>query len=323
MYKAKNDIAVLLLFFNRPEQTAKVFEQIKLARPSRLYLYQDGPRKDRPNDAENIRKCREIVEDIDWECEVHRMYQKNNYGCDPSEFISQKWMFSTEERGIVLEDDDVPSQSFFPYCIELLEKFKDDLRIGIICGMNNIGEFDNGYSYLFTEYGSIWGWATWKRNVDMWDSQYKWMKDKHLLNMFHGRIDWADNFFDICRRHLASGREHYESILGANNYLNNQLNIVPCKNMITNVGVSAESTHSVSAVYKLPRATRKLLFMKRHEIELPLSHPPYVMEDFVFRKQFRKLCYPNKFSSICRRIESIIYSMCPPIGKLSLGKEED
>ena len=87
MEKAKIDVAVLLLFFARPEHTAKVFEQIKIARPSKLFLYQDGPREGRADDITGIHECRKIVEDIDWECEVHRMYQEKNYGCDPSEYI--------------------------------------------------------------------------------------------------------------------------------------------------------------------------------------------------------------------------------------------
>ena len=89
----QHDVAVLFLFFTREKQTAAVFEQIKAARPRKLFLYQDGPRAGRSDDIENIAKCRNIVEDIDWDCEVYRMYQELNYGCDPSEFISQKWMF--------------------------------------------------------------------------------------------------------------------------------------------------------------------------------------------------------------------------------------
>ena len=106
--KAKIDIAVLLIFFNRPEKTEKVFESIKKARPSKLYLYQDGAREGRDDDVINVNKCRNVVSQIDWECEVHTKFQEKNFGCDPSEFIAQKWMFETEEMGIILEDDDVP-----------------------------------------------------------------------------------------------------------------------------------------------------------------------------------------------------------------------
>ena len=112
----KTDIAVLLLFFNRPETFQQVFNEVKKARPSRLFLYQDGMRGER--DRVGVEACRQIASDenIDWECEVHRLYQEKNLGCDPSEYVSQKWAFSIVDKCIVLEDDDVPSQAFFPFC---------------------------------------------------------------------------------------------------------------------------------------------------------------------------------------------------------------
>ena len=86
------DVPVLILFFNRPQQLSQVFEQVRNARPSKLFLYQDGPRSE--HDLPGIKACREVTDQIDWDCEVHRMYQEKNYGCDPSEYISQKWAFS-------------------------------------------------------------------------------------------------------------------------------------------------------------------------------------------------------------------------------------
>lgn len=313
--KWKNDVNVLFLFFARPKQTAAVFEQIKLARPRRLFLYQDGPRPKRQDDKENIRKCREIVEQIDWDCELHTMYQEKNLGCDPSEYISQKWMFSYVDKGIILEDDDVPSQSFFPYCKELLDKYEHDERIGIICGMNNLGTFNNGYSYLFTRYGSIWGWATWKRNIDRWDPDYKWMNDSHLLEIMRAQYKSCSSWFQTCRKHKATGRAHYESILGAHARLNNQLNIVPTLNMISNIGIAAESTHSVSDLTKLSRSVRSLFHMKRYEIDSTLKHPSYVVEDFLFNKSFEKKFMHNKFQSLMHKIESRLYRIFPILGK--------
>lgn len=311
----KNDVSVLFLFFARPKQTAAVFEQIKLARPRKLFLYQDGPRPGRKDDIANIRKCREIVEQIDWDCELHKMYQEKNFGCDPSEYISQKWMFSHVEKGIVLEDDDVPSQTFFPYCKELLDKYEHDERIGIICGMNNLGTFDNGYSYLFTRYGSIWGWATWKRNIDRWDPNYEWMEDPHLLNILRTQYKNCDSWFQVCRKHKSTGREHYESILGAHARLNNQLNIVPTQNMITNIGIAAESTHSVNNLTKLSRSVRSLFYMKRYETAPILKHPPYVVEDSLFNKSIEKRYIHNKFQSFIHRVESRLYRIFPILGR--------
>ena len=114
------DVSVLILFFNRPQQLSQVFEQVRNARPSKLFLYQDGPPQRRyhlPGDT-----CCGSEIQIHWDREVHRMYQEKNYGCDPSEYISQKLLFLMVDKCIVLEDDDVPSvSSFFTFCKEMLE----------------------------------------------------------------------------------------------------------------------------------------------------------------------------------------------------------
>ena len=159
------DVAVLILFFNRPEPLSAVFEQVKKARPSKLFLYQDGPRGEK--DMPGILACRKIVDEIDWECEVHQWYQEKNFGCDPSEYLSQKWAFSIVEKCIVLEDDDIPSLSFFPFCKELLDKYEHDTRISMITGINydEISK-DMPYDYFFATTFSISGWASWRRVID-------------------------------------------------------------------------------------------------------------------------------------------------------------
>ena len=134
-HAAKTDIAVLILFFNRPEPFEKVFKAVKEARPSRLFLYQDGPRGEK--DMPGIEACRRIAADIDWECDVKHLYQERNYGCDPSEYISQKWAFSMADKCIVLEDDDVPTQSFFPFCKEMLDRYEHDERVWMVAGFNS------------------------------------------------------------------------------------------------------------------------------------------------------------------------------------------
>lgn len=310
MKKAKIDIAVLLIFFTRDQQLGKVFEQVKLARPARLYLYQDGARANRKDDAEGIKKCREIVadENIDWQCEVHRFYQEKNYGCDPSEYIAQKWMFQSEEYGIVLEDDDVPSQSFFPFCKELLEKYKDNERINIICGMNNTGVSEHiKESYLFTQKGSIWGWASWKRVVDTWDGEYRWTEDVEKRNTIKKNVKSYDfdDWYQVVLQHKASGRAHYESILAASMFLYDRVNIVPKYNMISNIGVASESTHSVSDIRLLPKRTQKLMYMKTYEIEFPLVHPTNIVID----KTFEKKTTLGTLEGICMKIETLLRSL--------------
>lgn len=312
--KSKIDVAVLILFFNRPELLKKVFEQVKIARPSKLYLFQDGAREGREDDAINVQKCREVVSDIDWECEVHTNYCEKNNGCDPSEYLAQKWMFETEEMGIVLEDDDVPSQSFFPFCKELLEKYKDDTRINIICGMNNCEVSEHcPYDYLFSISGAITGWASWKRVIDEWDEKIPFVYDDYAIEQFKNRYSNQINPDSHVKRYLkhnASGIAHYESIMGSNALMQSRLNIVPKKNLISNIGNVGESTHGVADINLLPKGIRRIFNMKTYDYEFPLKHPPYVIEDLVFLKKiYRIMGKGHPIVSYYRLFESVFYRM--------------
>ena len=129
----KIDVAVCLIFFVRDNTFSKVFESVRLARPKTLLLWQDGPRPGRPDDLEGIERCRKIAENIDWDCTVYRNYHEENMGCDPSTFYADKWAFSIVDKCIILEDDQAPTQSFYPYCKELLDRYENDERISHIC----------------------------------------------------------------------------------------------------------------------------------------------------------------------------------------------
>jgi len=314
MFEAKIDIPVLILFFNRPTLLQKVFEQVKMARPSKLYLFQDGAREGRDDDIENIQKCRDIVSNIDWNCEVHRNYQEKNNGCDPSEYLAQKWMFETEEMGIVLEDDDVPSQSFFPFCKELLERYKDDQRINMICGMNNCGVSEHcPYDYLFSTSGSITGWASWKRVIDEWNEQIDFVDDGYTVRQFEriykDRLQ-AKHFVEHCIQCNGSGIAYYEAILSGNALPQNRLNIVPQKNLISNIGNDGESTHGAANIDLLPKGIRCIFNMETHEYEFPLKHPPFVIEDMEFLAKINRIMargYP--LVRLYRAFESVFYRM--------------
>ncbi len=286
MNPSKVDISVLILFFNRPERLAEVFAEVKKARPSRLFLYQDGARDRR--DTPGIEACRRIVDsdNIDWECDVHRLYQEKNYGCDPSEYISQKWAFSMTDKCIVLEDDDVPSQSFFPFCKELLDRYEDDPRVWMIAGFNSEETVPVSESYFFTSVFSIWGWASWKRVVDTWDDTYSWLDDRQQLGKVESVIrekHLRSDIIPMCRDHKASGKAYYESIFWASMLLHGGLAVMPSLNMINNRGVSDDSTHFQGSLRTMPRRLRRQFTMPRHEIAFPLIHPTEIKEYTPFK----------------------------------------
>lgn len=309
MKEFKIDVAVLCLFFNRPDNFGKVFEQVRIARPSKLFLYQDGPRNE--NDMQGILECREIAKQIDWNCEVHTLFQEKNYGCDPSEFLSQKWMFSHVEKGIVLEDDDVPSQSFFSFCKELLDRYENDSRISIISGINYQETTESPYDDIFSSDMAIWGWATWKRVVDCWDSEYTFVNDtyyfKKVTDIIHEH-KYRKGFIDAFRRHKSSGIEYYETILYSYHLLNSCLSIVPTHNMITNIG-SVGGTHFNRSMECLHPLDRKLFDLKRFEIDFPLRHPKYVIEDVAYKHYVDKFLARDKPWLRCQRRVYVLFAL--------------
>lgn len=277
------DIPVLILFFNRPEPLKRVFEQVKNSKPSTLFLYQDGARNN-SNDIENIKKCRDIVSEINWNCSVYKLYQEENYGCDPSEYISQEWAFSLVDKCIVLEDDNFPSLSFFPFCKELLERYENDTRIYRICGSNVFGKYcPYDGDYFFTRGGNISGWASWKRVIDEWDSDYSFIHDQKIIDCL--RTTYRDagapipRFLDSSQKHIKSGKAHYESIFAATRYLNSGLTIIPSVNLISNIGITPDATHGGKDIKLLSKNMRLFFNAPVYNIDFPMMHPRYILED--------------------------------------------
>lgn len=315
MAPANIDISVLLIFFARPEPFAKVFEQVRKARPSRLFLYQDGPREGNATDAENIRKCREIAENIDWECEVHKLYQEKNIGVDPSGYLADKWAFSLTDKCIVLEDDVVPSLCFFDFCKKMLDKYENDERVMLISGINEeeITE-DVDTDYFFSATTFTWGWASWARVVNNWDPTYQCIKNKDsqkkirkfILN--HGlliKMPW------VFKRHLDSGIEHWETLLISNQYLHEGLTIVPKKNMINNIGLTNNSAHYVNSIDKLPKGVRRIFTMKRYEMDTSNLQEPEKIEDYrpYTTRTYRINAWGHPFIKVYRKIEQLVYKI--------------
>ena len=307
----KTDVAVLILFFNRPDHLKKVFDEVRKARPSRLFLYQDGPRGER--DMPGIEACRRVVENIDWQCDVHRKYQERNYGCDPSEYISQKWAFSIVDKCIVLEDDDVPSQSFFPFCKQMLDRYEHDNRVWMVAGFNPEENIDSPYDYMFTSVFSIWGWASWRRVVDQWDEHYTFLDDPYAMQQLTNLVRqrrFRTDFIPMCRDHRASGKAFYETIFWASMLLNNGLAIMPTRNLINNMGVTADSTHFTSSLDTIPRRLRRMFTMKRYELQFPLRHPRYVIENVAYKESvYRTNAWGHPWIKVARSLEELYRNM--------------
>ena len=284
---------ILLIMFTRWQTLEKVFEQVRLARPAKLYLYQDGPRKgDRyESDMEGIMKCREIVSNIDWDCEVIKWYMEENQGCDPGSFYTYKRFFTEEEKGIILEDDAVPSLSFFRYCEELLDRYENDERVYRICGANIEGISKTRNSYLFSRKGSTGSWASWGRVAKMWDDSYGFLDNTQELKELEKKFESKDYFKSWLRgaiAHRDTGKAYYETIFYENKLINGMLDVIPAKNLVSNIGLTSDAVHNKNHL-KIPKALQKYFGAPRYELEFPLRHPDEVTENMHYTRSINRM----------------------------------
>jgi hypothetical protein len=282
---------ILLLVFNRPELTRRVFNEVRKAKPSKLYIAADGPRPNNIGDIERCAEVKKIVSNVDWHCEVRTLFRSHNLGCGPAVKSAIDFFFDKEEWGIILEDDTVPVQSFFWFCQELLDRYKNDMRIGMIAGTNHIDYRPSYASYLFSRNKACWGWATWRRAWVSMDFNMQWRHSdqakgitKNMGISKYNRYHWlnAQNLIDQDKVSTWDWQWYFS--LAAQN----QLTIFPEDNLVKNIGFGADSTHTSGK----PNEE----YIKTNEINFPLSHPSYICPDLDFDMQFERKKMSVKWS---------------------------
>ena len=316
MLKSKSNVPVMLLFFNRPEPLKKVFESIKKARPTKLFLVQDGPRENREDDIENIKKCRDIVSDIDWECDVVKDFSERNLGCGLRTYSGMTNCFKIVDRLLMVEDDTLPSQDFFPFCEELLDRYKNDERINHICGFNHLGKNNSTpNSYFFSNVGATWCVGTWKRVWEKMEFNMDYVKDKYAMKCIND-IPFPKNHGKTI---VKINSKRYQTLVegghisawtgqfGFQRWLNSRLILIPSVNMMTNIGLTPDSAHAVSKKKLLPKAEQQLFDSPVYPCEFPLKHPKYIVADTDYaRKVQNKYMNPNLFIKGWRILEGAI-----------------
>ncbi len=242
--------AVLFVIFNRPDVTERVFEKIREAQPTRLYLAADAPRPDVPADQALCEQARSVIGQIDWECEVKTLFKTKNVGCKEGVSSAVTWFFDHEEEGIILEDDCLPSNGFFKFCDVLLEKYRDDTRIRHITGCNlQQGKKWGNSTYYFSNMTHVWGWASWKRVWKDYDKHLKKYNATETRVQLHNIFD--DPLIVDCWEHIfeevkAGKINAWGYQLDFANFFNNGLTIIPNENLISNIGFGASATHTLN-----------------------------------------------------------------------------
>ncbi len=270
---------VLFVIFNRPDTTRRVFDAIRAARPERLFIAADGPRAGRADDAERCRAARAVVEHVDWDCDVQTKLGDANVGLKRAVVSAVDWFFEHVPEGIILEDDCLPSPSFFPFCQALLARYRDDERVMQVSGNNYLmGRRSIRESYYFSRLSDIWGWATWRRAWRWFDLRmetYPRFRDDGRLGDYivdAGTAAWLTRYFDDAYR-ASDERGIWSTAWMYAMVTQNALTIVPRVNLVANIGFGGDGTN-------VARSFRPYAEVSASTMD-ELVHPPFVLPDHV------------------------------------------
>lgn len=292
---------VAFFIFNRPHLTERVFLEIAKARPSKLLVVADGHRLDCAGEAEKVKAARAVIESVNWPCEVLTNFSEINLGCKIRVSSGLDWVFNEVEEAIILEDDCLPDESFFRFCQEMLERYRDDKRIGMVSGDNfQARTRSEKNSYYFSKYVHIWGWATWRnRWQDCYDaslSLWPLMKDEGYVADLVRDLDeieyWTQIFDDVYKGKI----DTWDYQWGFANWVQGRLCILPTSNLIANIGFGKDATHTVE--------NHEFSNMTVSSLTFPLVHPVGVFANRRADIYTAKKCYGIKISffrrALCR-----------------------
>lgn len=291
---------VALIVFNEPIATRRVFAAIAAARPTRLLLIADGPRTSRPGEAELCGEVKRIVTAVDWPCEVETNFSLENVGPRRRIISGIDWVFSLVEEAIILEHDCLPNQTFFPFCSELLERYRDEQQIGYITGFNPLeAKFPFRYSYYYSKMSNLWGWATWRRAWKKYDEHLtNWpeVKEAGLLNLLFPDkkvVAYWSKVFDNMYNGTGPSTWDYQLVYAC--WTRNWVSIVPRRNLVQYIGFGPQAAHTTKA--------EPGLTLEGGSLSFPLQHPPAITEwpeqAMGLQKQFFA---PNLYRRIRRRL---------------------
>jgi hypothetical protein len=268
---------VLLIGFNRVGPLRKVFEAVRAARPTKLYFAADGPRM--PAEQADCDEVRALAHEVDWPCELHTRFNEGNLGLRKGVSSAIAWFFAHEPEGIVLEDDTLPVPSFFRFCQEMLECYRNDERIWVVMGNNLMedwpGGTDGDYYFSAHGYGAPWGWASWRRawqhyDVDM--GLWPVLKESSLLKDFFLNADEERDVHAMFDRVHNGTMNSWSYQLDITRIANHALNILPRVNLIDNIGFDGDGTHTTSVRDPRNKRTAK-------DMAFPVKQPRLIMCD--------------------------------------------
>jgi hypothetical protein len=279
---------VLFLIFNRPETTEKVFAKIRDYRPAKLYVSADGPRAGNTTDFENCLKTKQIIQKIDWECEVSTLYRKENLGCRLAVSSAIDWVFEREETAIILEDDCLPNETFFDFCTCLLDRYRNDLSVHHISG-NNFQKWHmrSDGSYYFSRYPHSWGWATWRRAWHAFDLEFHGDSSSERARVVKNTLTNSEeqNFWINWINSVAQGEGSIWDVPRCYSmWRAGGMAILPNQNLVSNIGFKQGGTHTTSSTWYSNMPSKPIRIIKHPTLQIVNSKA----DEFAYEQLFRK-----------------------------------
>lgn len=298
---------VLFETFARPDYARQVWDAIKASKPRSLYFYSNKAREDRPDEIKRNEEIRSFVKEIDWECDLHIWFREEYVDVYTSLKGAVDWVCENEEAWIALEEDVVPTPAFFSFCDQMIDYYKDDLRVWNISGDNFLNINPGGYDYIFSHYHWMYGWATWRSRWRLIDWEHFNIEEtvhSGVINRLYKTKAQAEKVKDniICHRSFIENTKCWDYVFSLVCDQRNAVEVVPSEHLITNIGL--DGAHHKNG--------GKTIFNRESTYEgnnyLITQRPPFVLCDYEYDYKTNKGLERTETSAIVWWVKSIIYS---------------
>lgn len=291
------DVPVIFIIFNRRNLADRVFGQIRQARPRQLFVVSDGPRKERTGEKELVDEVRNIINGIDWDCELHLNYSDENMGCDKRITTGISWAFQYVDRAIILEDDCFPTVQFFDFCQRMLERYQMDKKMAYIAGSLSIKNFKCPYDYFYSYLADTWGWATWREKWEFYEFGTEKFREQ-MSECMQGVLSDKErkSLITNMKNNFEKGSYPWDYIWLVNTA--SMLKIVPRVNLVCNIGFSGDGTHTVMRP--------KGYYGKTGELSQEYTHPIVEEHNKEYAKAYEKAKSYHVWDKVYGKIRTAI-----------------
>lgn len=290
MKSSEFNIPVALFLFKRSDTVLRIMKVLEKVRPKKLYLIADGPRND--DEKKEVDKARKKIEEsITWECEIIKNYSQFNRGVYQNIACGAIWVLKREETAIFLEDDNLPEETFFKFCEELLIKYKDNEKVLWVCGTNYLEKYrtKNEDSYVFTKLLMPCGWASWSHKFEKnYDGDMTFFDDeeamerikKSYINQPLYKQQIVSGKSELYRKNKGNDFSSWDFQMALSIRAKDLYGISPVNNQIVNIGVDEYSIHGGNSYDN--EMTRRFCSIESFPLEFPLKHPKSVERDLKY-----------------------------------------